>query len=109
MRHKFNFDGLHSYIDTQGNKIVNYDKNGVSGKEAFFKYDSNGVILSTRHPNIFNSLLKTKGSCNLHIKMYAQDRASCNLNKIEFRALCIYFKAPKWFRDAVEKQKVKYW
>jgi hypothetical protein len=41
--------------------------------------------------------------------MYAEDRAVCNMNKIEFRALCIHFKAPQWFRDAVETQKMKYW
>jgi hypothetical protein len=41
--------------------------------------------------------------------MYAEDRAKCNMNKIEFRALCINIKAPAWFREAVEKQKVKYY
>ena len=109
MRHRFNFDGSNAYYNKKGESIIQYDKNGIDGKEAFFQWDSNGKIKPTKHPNILHTLLKVKGSCNLHIKMYAEDRAACNMNKIEFRALCIHFKAPKWFRDAVETQKMKYW
>jgi hypothetical protein len=109
MRHRFNFDGSNAYFNKKGEDIIQYDKNGVDGKEAFFQWDSNGKIKPTKHPNILHTLLKVKGSCNLHIKMYAEDRAACNMNKIEFRALCIHFKAPQWFRDAVETQKMKYW
>lgn len=98
MRHIFNFDGVKDY----------YNKKGVSGKEAFFQWDSNGKILKTKHPNLLKALLKTKGSTNLHIKMYAEDRAACNFSGLEFRALCIKFKAPYWFREAVENQKFKY-
>ena len=109
MRHRFNFDGSNAYFNKKGEDIIQYDKNGVDGKEAFFQWDSNGKIKPTKHPNILHTLLKVKGSCNLHIKMYAEDRAACNMNKIEFRALCIHFKAPQWFREAVETQKMKYW
>ena len=109
MRHKFNFDGCEEYYNKKGDKIIFYDKNGVSGKDAFFQWDSNGKIKPTKHPNILHTLLKVKGSTNLHIKEYAEDRASCNMNLIEFRALCISFKSPDWFREAVERQKVKYW
>ena len=41
--------------------------------------------------------------------MYAEDRDKCNMNFIEFRALCIKFKIPNWFREAVENQKMKHW
>lgn len=109
MRHRFNFDGSGSYTNKYGDEIIKYDKKGTDGKNAFFQWDSNGKIVPTKHPNILRTLLKVKGSCNLHIKMYAEDRASCNMNKIEFRALCVHFKAPKWFREAVENQKMKYW
>jgi hypothetical protein len=109
MRHIFNFDGSNFYFNKKGDNIIQYDKNGINGKEAFFQWDSNGKIKPTRHPNILKTLLKTKGSVNLHIKMYAEDRAECNLNKIEFRSLCIKYKSPNWFRNAVENQKMKYW
>lgn len=95
-------------FNMKSEKIIQYSKNGVSGVEAFSVFDSKGVILPTKHPNLLKSLLKTKGSANLHIKMYAEDRAACNFSGLEFRALCIKFKAPYWFREAVENQKFKY-
>jgi hypothetical protein len=108
MRHVFNFDGSNAYYNKKGENIIQPNKNGVDGKEAFFQWDSNGQIKPTKHPNILHTLLKVKGSCNLHIKMYAEDRAACNFSGLEFRALCIKFKAPYWFREAVENQKFKY-
>ncbi len=102
MRAKFNFDGSLP-------KDVVYDKNGIDGKAAFHKWDSEGKLLPTKHPNILNTLLKTKGSANLHVKMYAQDRASGLFPGIEFRAFCIKYKCPKWFKEAVENQKGKYY
>jgi hypothetical protein len=110
MRHKFNFDGTKDYFRPKtGEPLIQYDRKGVDGIRAFYEWDSRGKIVSTRHPNLLHTLLKTKGSTNLHIKMYAEDRASCNMNKIEFRALCISFGAPTWFREAVETQKLRYY
>jgi len=108
VRHKFNFDGCAFYYHKQGEPVIKHSNRGVSGIEAFFQYDSNGKVVETKHPNILHTLLKTKGSVNLHIKMYAEDRAACNFSKIEFRALCIQLKSPNWFREAVENQKWKY-
>ena len=109
MRHTFDFDGSSVYYNKKGESIIQYNKKGVDGKEAFYTWDSKGIIKSTRHPNLLHTLLKIKGGCNLHIKMYAEDRAEGNMNKIEFRALCIHFKAPYWFREAVEEQKKNYY
>lgn len=89
--------------------IIIYNKEGVNGKEAFYQWDSNGKIVPTKHPNILFTLLKTKGSVNLHIKMYAEDRARGLFPYIEFRAFCIKYKCPSWFREAVENQKCKYY
>lgn len=102
-------EGMKYYVASKAEKVIQFDRKGVNGKEAFFQWDSNGVIKATKHPNLLHCLLKTKGSTNLHIKMYAEDRAACNWGFIEFRALCIKFKAPLWFREAVENQKVKYY
>ena len=86
-----------------------YDKDGVDAREAFFRWDTCGDIKPTKHPNVLRSLLKTKGSVNLHIKMFAEDRANGRYPLLEFRAFCIKYKCPSWFRDAVEKQKSKYY
>ena len=107
-RYDYTKSFLSDSINKEGTSIIKYDRNGVDGKEAFFIWDSFGKITTTKHPNLLYILLKTKGSCNLHIKMYAEDRANCNFNRIEFRALCIHFKSPKWFREAVENQKFKF-
>ena len=109
MRHTFNFDGSAEYWNKKGVNNIQYHPKGVTGKEAFYQWDTNGIINPTKHPNLLHTLLKVKGGCNLHIKLYAEDRAAHNLNFLEFRALCIHFKAPPWFRIAVENQKMNYW
>ena len=86
-----------------------YDKSGIDGKKAFLIYDSQGKLLPTKHPTLLAKMIKTKGGVNLHVKMFAEDRASGLFPGFEFRALCIKLKAPYWFREAVEHQKVKYW
>lgn len=109
VRHTFNFDGCDKYYNKRGVEIIQYDPNGVSGKEAFYKWDSGGLIVPTKHPNLLHTLLKVKGSINLHIKMLAEDRAQCNINRLELRLFCMHFKSPSWFRQAVEMQRMKYW
>lgn len=103
VRHDFSFSG------SIGEEIL-YSKNGVDGKEAFLLLDSQGKRVATRHPNILKSLLKTKGGVNLHIKMYAEDRASGTLPKDLFYIEIIKpLKCPDWFVEAVEQQKYKYY
>ena len=109
MRTMFNFDGNANYYDKKGQNIIVYDKKGVSGKEAFYKWDSSGKIIPTRHPNILHTLLKTKGSVNLHIKMYAEDRANGLFPLAEFQDFCTKYNCPIWFITAVENQKFKYY
>lgn len=100
IRHLFTFDGKEDYKPLEGIKI--------SAKTAFFLIDSQGKHYPTKHPNILKTLLKVKGSVNLHIKMYAEDRASGVLPKVEFERICIEINAPEWFYKAVEHQKLKY-
>ncbi len=102
---------VRNFFDFSGaipDKIV-FDKSGITGKQAFLKYDSEGKLLPTKHPTMLAKLILLKGGVNLHIKMYAEDRASGLFGLIEFRALCIKLKAPYWFRLAVENQKGKYY
>jgi len=102
MRNTFSFDGRLP-------RELLYDKDGVDGKMAFHIFDSQGKIVPTKHINILKSLLLTKGSTNLHIKMFAEDRAAGLLPGIEFRAMCIKWKVPLWVKEAVERQKHKYY
>jgi hypothetical protein len=129
VRHYFNFDGKSEYVNKNGKDVIIYDKNGLSGKESFYRFDSNGLILPTKHPNILHTLLKTKGSANLHIKMYAQSRAEELLSFQEFvgngtnlewkienntpipvytKSIAKLYNFPDWVINAVEKQKHHY-
>lgn len=109
VRKIFDFDGVNQYCNKKGIDIIQPDKKGIDGINAFYLYDSQGIIKKTKHPNILQTLLKTKGSCNLHIKMFAEDRAAGTLSKPELIAFCKKINAPEWFYEAVEKQKIKYW
>lgn len=106
VRHQFTFDGVKDYINKRGESLIQYSPTGVTGIQAFFVYDSQGKILPTKHPRLLQTLLRVKGSVNLHIKMYAEDLVACNWNKLEMRALCIKLKAPDWFRQAIEQQRL---
>lgn len=101
VRHLFNFDGS---LDRE----IEYDPLGIDGKKCFHLFDSQGKLRPTKHPNLVRSLLKTKGSINLHIKMYAEDRAKQILPGCLFNELCEELKVPDWFILAVENQKIKY-
>lgn len=100
LRKIFSFDGKSDYIPLVGI--------GLSAKQAFYLIDTQGKYYPTKHPNILKALIKTKGSINLHIKMYAEDRASGVLPKAEFERICSEINAPEWFYKAVEHQKLKY-
>lgn len=106
----FNFDGVNYYYNKKGDDVIITDlNNGLTAKECFYLYDSQGKIIPCKEPDLLHKLLKTKGSVNLHIKMFAEDRAKGVLPKIEFMKIVDEFNVPLWFIDAVEKQKFKYY
>jgi len=107
VRHQLNFDGCAQYVNKKGESIIQYDKKGANGIESFFNFDSSGKIIKTKHPNILHVILKAKGSANLHIKMYAEDRAKGLMSKLELISLCKGLNAPSWFYVAIENQKMK--
>ncbi len=100
----FGFDGRSDYINKHGKEIVVSDTNGVSAKEAFYLFDSQGIIKPTKEPNELRWLLKVKGSINLHIEMYANDLDRGYLLMEDFKSIAAEIKAPQWFLDAVFNQ-----
>lgn len=105
----FTFDGTKDYYNKKGVELIQFNENGKTAKECFYLYDTNGIITPTKEPEKLKILLKTKGSVNLHIKMYAEDRARGYLPKIEFDKICLEYNLPDWFIEAVENQKHKYY
>lgn len=94
-RSTFDFDG---HLD----RDIVYSKDGIDGKQAFFLFDSQGILNSTRHPNILRSLLKTKGSINLHIKMWKEDRYNGILPKILFLDLIEEYELLDWMIKIID-------
>ena len=118
MKYSKNFDRdfqwylkVRNYFDFDGSapKDIAYDRNGIDGKKAFLMYDSQGKLVPTKHPSLLAKLIKVKGGVNLHIKMYAEDRANGCLPKVLFDEICEEVKAPLWFAEAVENQKGRYY
>ena len=79
----FNFDGSIYYSNKKGESLVNYSENGLSAKESFYKYDSNGEASFCKEPELLYQILKTKGSINFHIKMWSEGRYDGTLPKHE--------------------------
>lgn len=106
VRKLFNFSG-DVLRDKKGGELkITHTVTGVTGKHAFKVYDSEGLLLPTKHPNILFSALKAKASANFHIKMYANDRSKGFLSGIELKDLLQEIKAPEWFCRAIENQRV---
>ena len=106
-RAHFNFDGAADYYSKKGAALVVYDPKGVSCKTAFRAFDETGQIKPTRHPALLEALYRTKGSVNLHIKMYAEDYVKGILTDFELREIAQDILAPDWFITAVHNQAIK--
>ena|SRR6478736_1667616 len=98
MRKEFWFSG-------KEDKKVIFNKDGVDAKEGFLNFE-NGTSMPTRHPLLLQSLIKAKGSCNFHIKMYAEDRKSGLICGLELQEILNEINPPDWFKVAIEKQMI---
>ena len=104
----FNFSGSHFDYPSKYQNVL-YSNDGVSAKESFFAWESNGEIVPTKQVLLLKAILKAKSSINLNIKMWAEDRASGLLPKIIFKKMIREDNIPNWVVSAVEKQKFKYY
>lgn len=97
VRHHYNFDGKYP-IDPP------FDLRGVDARRAFQIYDSQGRLVPTRHPNIVQSLIRTKGSVNLHIREYAAGAHTGEIPHAEIRQWLSEVKSPYWVFNALNQQ-----
>lgn len=96
-------------LEIDAEDCVQYDPEGVNAIDAFIGIDSYGVVKPTRHPTLLFNLLNVKASINLHIKMYAEDRANGRLPKIMFEEIAKEYEFLRWMVEAVENQKAQYY
>ena len=95
--------------EIESEDCIQYSLKGTDAIEAFVQIDSYGVIKPTKHPRLLFNLLNAKASLNLHIKMYAEDRANGRLPKLLFDNICKEFGFLAWMIEAVENQKGQYY
>jgi hypothetical protein len=100
----FNFDGVQHYYNKKGDSIIINKEDGFTAKECFYKYDSEGKILPCKEPNLLYQVLKCKGSINLHIKMWSEDRANLLLFKCDLDELSEQYELLDWQLLAIENQ-----
>lgn len=96
VRNIFDFDGRLPKHD------IVYDPNGINGYDCFYQLDTHGKLYPTKHPEMVRRLVRTKGSVNLHIKLYKEGRQDGTLPAIDFAKIVKEYNLPKWFIKAVE-------
>ena len=100
-RHIFTFTGS-SYLQFQ------HDSNGVDGLVAYRKWDSEGKIVSTRHPILAETLVRVKASVNLQIKEWKSGIRDANkldfliVNPHEMRLYLDGINAPEWVWKSIK-------
>lgn len=96
--------------EIESEDCIQYSLKGTDAIDAFIQIDSYGVIRPTRHPRLLFNLLNAKASLNLHLKMYAQDRANGRLPQSLFQSEIVEkFNFLPWMIEAVENQKGQYY
>ena len=81
-----------------------YSRTSLNGLRAFMLYDSQGKLVPTKHPNILRTLITTKASVNLHIKMWKQGVTDLGFFTSEWHEYCDMLDAPDWFRYSFMKE-----
>lgn len=85
--------------------MFTYDPEGMDGKRAFYEIDSKGKPVRTRHPNVVAALVRAKRGANLHIHIWAEDRARGLLSRHVFMELSAKLGLLPWVIRAVEIEK----
>lgn len=93
-RHRFTFTGS-QWIEFP------FHQSGVDGLTAYKSWDSNGVIVATRHPMIAQTLSRVKASINFQIKEWKAGTKEGTLFEIEMISYLDEIEAPDWVLKAI--------
>lgn len=103
LSYNLNCSGNHSYVEDR-NFI--YDKDGHDAITCLFYFESQGKILPCKEIDLLEEYLQAKGSLDLMIKMWAEDRAKGWLGLNEFKQMKKEMNMSDWVFNAVEGQKL---
>lgn len=89
-----------SYFNFCGREIcVEYSCNGVSAKEAFYQFDTNGKHVATSEIDEYTNVMRCKASINFHIKMWAEGFLDINMTIDEYLEDMIFLQS--YIRDTI--------
>ena len=124
-RNTFTFSGKWLLDPKDNNKhlvdTIVFDREGETGKKVFNLYESQGILVPTKHPRMLYKLIKTKASITFQIKQWAESRAAGELggayfsneirdeHKLEDIITIEEYELLPWMVIAVETQKNKYY
>jgi hypothetical protein len=83
--------------------VVEDQEKGVSAKQSFHSFDTNGKIVPTKEPDLLRSIIVCKKSINLHIKMWAQGYDEM-IEPIDFYLNVFVGAPPPWVEQSLRKQ-----
>lgn len=85
-----------------------YDKNGLSAKDVFYKFDSTGKLLPTKEPELARLLLQCKKAINFQIKQWVEGYDDCLIGREEYLNEFIG-EYPEWINKSFINQRFKYY
>ena len=95
-----------NFIELFENVDIKFSKNGVSAKQAFYEYESNGYLLDTTEPKILGKLLAAKSQVNLMIKLWAEGLVECTLMPYEFSKKILECNKKELLQMGAKKEKI---
>lgn len=78
-------------------------ENGVSAKQSFQSFDTDGKVLPTNEPDLLKSIIVCKKSINLHIKMWVEGYDEM-MEGVEFYLNIFVGDPPPWVEQSFRKQ-----
>ena len=76
---------------------------GVSGKESFHSFDTQGKVKPTREPELLRSIIVCKKSISLHIKMWVEGFDEM-MEGVDYYMNQFMGDPPPWIEDSFRKQ-----
>lgn len=83
-------------------KDFEYDENGFSAKQVFYKMDSSGEKLPCREPELLRKVIVFKKSLNFHIKLWVEGFEDMRMSIDDY--MSEFDDPPDWVRKSFQNQ-----
>ncbi len=86
-------------------EIPKYSNDGLSAKLCFYKFDTEGLLLSCTSPQLFHDVLRCKKSIGFHIILYTEGYTDMCIGISEL--LKEFIDPPDWVGKSLRQQLVR--